>query len=105
MTENGVRLGGSAKAFRNERIELTWYANKKSLLFQGILGNKLKESMINSCKNNDMALDANPNSDKPKLFHQVITTSLQIIFIVKDPYCIPLTQSKSLEFKIRARNA
>ena len=58
--------GGSAKAFRNERIELTWYANKKSLLFQGILGNKLKESMINSRKNNDMALDANPNSDKPE---------------------------------------
>jgi hypothetical protein len=58
--------GGSAKAFRGERIELTWYANKKSLLFQGILGNKLKESMINSCKNNDMALDANPNSDKPE---------------------------------------
>jgi hypothetical protein len=22
--------------------------------------------MINSCKNNDMALDANPNSDKPE---------------------------------------
>ncbi|CAB4041486.1 Hypothetical predicted protein, partial [Paramuricea clavata] len=56
---------GSAKAFGNERIELTWYANKKSLLFQGIQGNKLKESMINFCKNNDMALDANPN-DKPE---------------------------------------
>jgi hypothetical protein len=57
--------GGSAKAFRNERIELTWYANKKTL-FQGILGNKLKESIINSYKNNDMVLDANPNSDKPE---------------------------------------
>lgn len=39
--------GGSTKAFRNDKITITWYVNKKSLLFQGQLGNILKTQILN----------------------------------------------------------
>ena len=39
--------GGSAKAFRNDKTTITWYTNKRSLLFQGQLGNILKTQILN----------------------------------------------------------
>ena len=58
--------GGSAKSFRHDQICLTWYANKKSLLFQGEEGNKLKDLIINCYKNRDLAHDhANTCEQEP----------------------------------------
>ena len=58
--------GGSAKSFRHEQFCLTWYANKKSLLFQGEEGNKLKDLIINCYKNRDLAHDhANTCEQEP----------------------------------------
>ena len=42
--------GGSGKSFRNDRLCITWYANKESLLFQPELGDKLKDLVVNLCK-------------------------------------------------------
>ena len=38
--------GGSAKSFRNESVTITWYANKRSLLFNGVLGDTLRDRII-----------------------------------------------------------
>lgn len=35
--------GGNSKLFHNDQISITWYPNKKTLLFQGRMGNTLKE--------------------------------------------------------------
>ena len=43
--------GGKGKSFTNEHVELTWYADKKSLLLQGPLGPNVKELMITPEKN------------------------------------------------------
>jgi hypothetical protein len=53
----------SAKSFRHEQFCLTWYANKKSLLFQGEEGNKLKDLIINCYKiwRTTMPIHANKN--------------------------------------------
>ena len=42
--------GGSGKSFRNDRLCITWYANKKSLLFQRELGDRLKDLAVKLCK-------------------------------------------------------
>ena len=58
--------GGSAKSFRHDQFCLTWYANKKSLLFQGEEGHKLKDLIINCYKNRDLAHDhANTCEQEP----------------------------------------
>ncbi|CAB4030172.1 Hypothetical predicted protein [Paramuricea clavata] len=58
--------GGSAKCFRHDQICLTWYANKKFLLFQGEEGNKLKDLIIKCYKNSDLAHDhANTCEQEP----------------------------------------
>ncbi|CAB3996074.1 Hypothetical predicted protein, partial [Paramuricea clavata] len=50
---------GSAKAFRNDKITITYYTNKKSLLFQGQEGNRLKEVILNqSSKSSDLFTDS-----------------------------------------------
>ena len=47
----------SAKAFRNDQITITWYVNKKTLLFQGQMGNTLKAQIVNLHRTECMALD------------------------------------------------
>ena len=42
--------GGKAKSFHTEKVTITWYADRKTLLFQGSVGNKLKEHIINLLK-------------------------------------------------------
>lgn len=44
--------GGKSKAFRNDKITITWYSNKKTLLFQGQTGNILREQIVNLLKTN-----------------------------------------------------
>ena len=46
--------GGSAKAFRNTSVTITWYANKRSLLFSGVSGNILRNRIINQLKTKDL---------------------------------------------------
>lgn len=43
-----ISPGGKAKSFRNENITITWYSDKKTLLFQGQIGATLKEQIVNS---------------------------------------------------------
>ena len=55
---------GTAKAFRNDKITITWYTNKKSLLFQGQEGNRLKEVILNqSSKSSDLFTDSIVNHE------------------------------------------
>ena len=53
--------GGSAKAFRNDKITITWYTNKRSLLFQGQLGKILKAQILNLYTTESIVLDNNCN--------------------------------------------
>ncbi|CAB4026913.1 Hypothetical predicted protein [Paramuricea clavata] len=53
--------GGSAKS---DRLTITWYANKKSLLFQCELGDKLKDLVINLCRNKTQIHESEPNENK-----------------------------------------
>ena len=43
--------GGYAKSFRNENISVTWYTNKRTLSFHGVLGNSFKELILDLLKN------------------------------------------------------
>ena len=55
---------GTAKTFRNDKITITWYANKKSLLFQGQEGNRLKAVILNqSRKSSDLLSDSIVNHE------------------------------------------
>ena len=55
---------GTAKTFRNDKITITWYANKKSLLFQGQEGNRLKAAILNqSSRSPDLLSDSIVNHE------------------------------------------
>jgi hypothetical protein len=57
--------GGRAKAFRNKSVTITWYANKKSLLFSGVSGSILRNRIINQLKTKDLEESkANCSSNK-----------------------------------------
>ena len=61
--------GGKAKSFRNDHIAITWYSDKKTLLFQGRIGNRLKERILNLpasgivTSGEDNALEDNASAD------------------------------------------
>ena len=42
--------GGKAKSFHVEKVTITWYVDKKTLLFQGSVGSMVKEHIINLLK-------------------------------------------------------
>ncbi len=41
-----ISPGGRAKSFRSSQVSITWYPLKKSLVFQGEVGIKLKDLII-----------------------------------------------------------
>ena len=54
--------GGYAKSFRNENISVTWYTNKRTQSFHGVLGNSFKELIIDLLKNELSTLAAIPTN-------------------------------------------
>ena len=55
--------GGKAKSFHTEKVTITWYADKKTLLFQGSVGNMLKEHIINLLKSDGGTLERRSRND------------------------------------------
>ena len=46
-----VVAGGCVKSFRNDRISITCYANKRTLVFNGVLGSLVKNLITDLLKN------------------------------------------------------
>lgn len=59
--------GGSAKAFHNKKITITWYANKKTMLFQGQMGNMLKTHILKLNATESMVLDNDCNVEAEEI--------------------------------------
>ena len=57
---NNLAQAVNAKSFRNENISVTWYTNKRTLSFHGVLGNSFKELIIDLLKNELSTLAAIP---------------------------------------------
>ena len=55
--------GGKAKSFHTEKVTITWYADKKTLLFQGSVGNMLKEHIINLLKSDGGTFERRNRND------------------------------------------
>ena len=55
--------GGKAKSFHTEKVTITWYWDKKTLLFQGSVGSMLKEHIINLLKSDGGTFERRSRND------------------------------------------